>query len=258
MWIFTTGGFVSAVQHRDDHDLTMVRARDRLSLDAMLLSIEESFIESGKTEKEAKAITFNHPIYAVVGDYKWRVVVPKSMFAMFMVQETMKYLNYSNFKSKLTETRGNNYHNVAMKIWTAAHGLTDTVKTGNEDVDNPKYPAYDGYYHNPSKGYRNYDTAADFVGSTFFSHNDQGTNSASEDDALPTDEELIQIRDREDDIYPDDWEVLSNGEQLNMVTGQIRSAPEYGGIMAMPEDAYREMTDAEYADYTEHHLKTGK
>ena len=32
MWIFTSTGFVSAVVHRDDADLIVVRARDRESL----------------------------------------------------------------------------------------------------------------------------------------------------------------------------------------------------------------------------------
>ena len=32
MWVFTTGGFVSAVEHRDNPDLVMVRARDEQSL----------------------------------------------------------------------------------------------------------------------------------------------------------------------------------------------------------------------------------
>ena len=34
MWIFTETGFVSAVQHRENPDYLMVRARDRQSLPA--------------------------------------------------------------------------------------------------------------------------------------------------------------------------------------------------------------------------------
>lgn len=256
MWIFTTGGFVSAVEHRNDSNLAMVRARDRLSLDAMLLSITESFVEAGYTEEDAKAIVAEHEIYAVLGDYKWRVVVPKSMFAMFTIQESMKYMNYANFKNKLTQTRGDKYHDVAMRIWTAALSLTDTVKTGNDDIDNPKPYVYKGYHFDKSKGYRDYDTVEDFVGSTFL---EPPTYSATEDADLPTDQELIDIRDREEGLYNDDWEVLDDGTQFNIVTGQVRDAPQgYGGIMSMTEDQYREMTDAEYAEYTEHHFNPKK
>lgn len=255
MWIFTTGGFVSAVEHRDDKNLTMVRARDRLSLEAMLMSIKEAFVEAGYTEEAAKEVVEQHKIYAVVGDYKWRVVVPKSMFAMFTIQETMQYLNYANFKSKLTTTRGDKYHDVAMKVWSAAHGLTDTVLTGNDAVDNPKYETYGAYHFDASKGYRNYDTASDFVGSTFLH---PMFSSGAEEEDVPTDQELIEIRDREEGLYNDDWEVWEDGSQFNIVTGQIRTAPSSKGIMGMTEDAYREMTDAEYAEYTEHHFGTGK
>ena len=33
MWLFTETGFVSAVRHREDPDLLVVRARDRQSLE---------------------------------------------------------------------------------------------------------------------------------------------------------------------------------------------------------------------------------
>lgn len=145
MWVFTTGGFTSAVEHRDDKSLTMVRARDKKSLEEMLSGIEKGFVESGKTEEEAKDMVKDWKIYAVVGDYKWRVVVPKSAYAVFLMYEAMHYVNYSNFKSKLTATRGQKWHDVAMKVWSAMFGIEDHgVKTGVDAVDNPKPYSY---YH---------------------------------------------------------------------------------------------------------------
>lgn len=145
MWVFTTGGFTSAVEHRDDKNLTMVRARDKKSLEEMLSGIEKGFVEAGKTPEEAKEMVKDWNIYAVVGDYKWRVVVPKSAYATYLVYEAMNYVNYSNFKSKLTATRGQKWHDVAMKVWSAMFGIEDHgVKTGVDEVDNPKPYSY---YH---------------------------------------------------------------------------------------------------------------
>lgn len=150
MWIFSTGGFISAVSHRDDDTKTMIRARDRMSLEEFLSSVHKGFVEAGKTEDEATAMMepgkdgmWN--IYAVIGDYKWRVVVPKSALGVGLAYEATHYVNYSNFKSKLTATRGDKWHDVAMKVWSAMFGIEDRgVKTGNPDVDNPR--PYEGYH----------------------------------------------------------------------------------------------------------------
>lgn len=150
MWIFTTGGFVSAVEHRDDKSQAMVRARDKKSLEEMLSGIRKAFEEQGKTTEEIDEIMVDMSIYSVIGDYKWRAVVPKSAFALFLAYETMHYLNYANFKSKLTATRGQKWHDTAMKVWSAMFGVEDRhVKTGNPDVDNPKPYSY---YMNGSSG----------------------------------------------------------------------------------------------------------
>lgn len=148
MWVFTTGGFTSAVEHRDDKKSVMVRARDKKSLEEMLSGIEKGFVEAGKTEAEAAEMVKDWKIYAVLGDYKWRVVVPKSAYATYLVYEAMTYVNYSNFKSKLTATRGQKWHDVAMKVWSAMFGIEDHhVKTGVDEIDNPKpFSSYHDFY----------------------------------------------------------------------------------------------------------------
>jgi len=114
-----------------------------MSLEEFLSSVRKGFVEAGKTEQEAQELTepgldgmWN--IYAVTGDYKWRVVMPKSAFGLGLAYEATHYVNYSNFKSKLTATRGDKWHDVAMKVWSAMFGITDKLKTGNPDVDDPK------------------------------------------------------------------------------------------------------------------------
>jgi hypothetical protein len=150
MWVFTTGGFVSAVEHRDDPTMTMVRARDKKSLEEMLSGIKKALEEGGKSTDEVTDFMKDMEIYAVPGDYKWRVVVPKSAYALFLMYEAMHYVNYSNFKSKLTATRGDKWHDAAMSVWNAMFKITDVQKTGNPDVDNPKSYTY---YHGGGDDY---------------------------------------------------------------------------------------------------------
>ncbi len=162
MWVFTTGGFTSAVEHRDDETMTMVRGRDKKSLEEMLSSMKAALVEGGKTDEEIEVFMKDMNIYAVPGDYKWRVVVPKSAYALYLVYEAMHYVNYSNFKSKLTATRGDQWHDAAMNVWNAMFKITDTQKTGNDEVDNPKpYTYYHGSYDSPTGSGYNYPAKKD-------------------------------------------------------------------------------------------------
>ncbi len=156
MWIFTTGGFISAVSHRADDKLSMIRARDKMSLEEFLSSVRKGFVEAGKTEAEAAELTEPGKdnmweIYAVDGDYKWRVVMPKSALGLGLAYEATHYVNYTNFKSKLTQTRGDKWHDAAMKVWSAMFSITDKLKTGNPDVDNPK--PFSSYHNDAGVSY---------------------------------------------------------------------------------------------------------
>jgi hypothetical protein len=118
MWIFTTGGFVSAVQHRDNPDMVMVRARDKESLETMLEGIELA----GTANDEV----FEKPeIVSVPGDYRWRVTVSKATFAVFVQFEILNYLNYANYKDALTKVRGETWHRATMGVWTSMLQVDD-------------------------------------------------------------------------------------------------------------------------------------
>lgn len=121
MWIFTTGSFVSAVQHRDNPDLVMVRARDKESLETMLEGIELAGV--------ADAEKFERPeIISVPGDYRWRVTISKATFAIYLQFEVLNYLNYENYKDALTKVRGEKWHRAAMGVWTSMLAVDDGPK----------------------------------------------------------------------------------------------------------------------------------
>jgi hypothetical protein len=128
MWVFTSGGFVSAVQHRDNEDLVMVRARDRQSLETMLEGIELAGNANGEV--------FDRPeIVTVPGDYRWRVTVSKATFVLFLQFEVLNYLNYDNFKTALTAARGETWHSATMGVWVKMLAVDDgpTEETGPRD-----------------------------------------------------------------------------------------------------------------------------
>lgn len=119
MWIWTSGGFLSAVEHRDDSSKLMVRARDRESLEVMVDGAELAGKAAGVDEKL-------EIIQKLPSDYPWRVEISKATFALYLQYEVMNYLNYHNFKNALTETRGQKWHDAAMSVWTDMLAVTDS------------------------------------------------------------------------------------------------------------------------------------
>lgn len=119
MWLFTTGGFLSAVEHREDTNMLVVRARDKQSLQTMIDGIELAGSAAGK-DLSGLEIVQKTP-----SDYPWRVEVSKATFALFSVHEIMNHLNYHNFKNAITEVRGEKWHKAAMSVWVDMLAVAD-------------------------------------------------------------------------------------------------------------------------------------
>lgn len=123
MWVITQYGYVSAVAHRTVKGSLMVRARDHESLEDL----------AKKLQLDDGAIYTDFP-----SDYPYRIVVTKKQFNSYLTQ-SVNEIGYTNFKSRLTKTRGQLWHTVAMKIWNATHDLTPA------DVRKKNYAAYVPY-----------------------------------------------------------------------------------------------------------------
>jgi hypothetical protein len=103
MWLFTNTGFVSAVSNGKD---LMVRARDRQSL--------EPIAESAKVEI----------IPTPQNDYLYRVIVSHDFFAKWVAHMAMN-IAYKNFKSEVAATRGHEFANPLMQVWSVMHEVED-------------------------------------------------------------------------------------------------------------------------------------
>lgn len=106
MWVFTETGFVSAVESRDDARWLVVRSRDRLSLEPLA------------------AMEGDQIIVGVGGDYPYRLMCERSTFATWVSSQATD-IGYTNFKNRVHDSRGHEFADALMDVWSAMCSVTD-------------------------------------------------------------------------------------------------------------------------------------
>jgi hypothetical protein len=107
MWVVTTKGFFSAVEHRKDPNTVIVRARVRKDLEAARNLIEDA------------ADRRRHRIYVDnTADYPYRLDLPKDIWAS-VVAQLAHDIDYDNFKDAVKARQGKKRASVYMDVWTA-------------------------------------------------------------------------------------------------------------------------------------------
>jgi hypothetical protein len=106
MWIFTQTGFVSAVRHYSEPDIIVVRARDSESLETLVVASGEPIQMSP------------------VNDYPYRVHVTEKIFSSWLLANVTS-LDYTNFKDRVHDTRGDNFASALMGVWEIMHEVED-------------------------------------------------------------------------------------------------------------------------------------
>jgi len=109
MWIFTETGFVSAVVSNQDPTKMMVRARDKKSLMDLSTLSGEDILEIPNR------------------DYPYRVITDKKTLKTWMAG-MIDIAEYSNFKSRVSVTRGGEFVRALHDVWAVMHDVTDTAK----------------------------------------------------------------------------------------------------------------------------------
>lgn len=104
MWIFTETGFVSAVRKHDAPTKVTVRARDRRSL------LELSELSGTEIVETPHA------------DYRFRVLVDDMVFKTWFTT-AVDMLDYDNFKNRVWETRGDEFHDALGRVWSVMYAL---------------------------------------------------------------------------------------------------------------------------------------
>jgi len=100
MWIFTETGFVSAVKNTEHEGKYSVRARDEESLAGLIESTGAELIVTSHT------------------DYKYRVIISPEQFVSWMTEQASR-IDYPNFKSRVSQTRGYEYLDALHDVWLA-------------------------------------------------------------------------------------------------------------------------------------------
>lgn len=116
MWIFLNNAFISAVQHNDDPNLLVVRARVEGDLERVfepLYGKEALDVNGIKVERHEDR------------DYLFRVVVTKNQFASAMHWHASQ-IDYGNFKDSIED---HDYHNACSRVWSVMNGLQE-IKHG--------------------------------------------------------------------------------------------------------------------------------
>lgn len=106
MWVFTQTGFVSAVRKNDKPDVYTVRSRDLKSLEQLAAIAEVEIVASP------------------LGDYPYRVFVTPEVFNNWLSEQASQ-IDYSNFKSRVSQTRGLDYTDALHDVWVAMLKTTD-------------------------------------------------------------------------------------------------------------------------------------
>ena len=113
MWLFTSSGFISIVE-KDAYHLA-VRARDSLSLSSLAQSYG---VEIRSTP---------------AADYPYRIFITKDQFKNWLSNQPGQ-IEYKNFKSQVSITRGKNFANALLKVWAAMHAIEDLqARSSNEN-----------------------------------------------------------------------------------------------------------------------------
>ena len=149
MWTMTTRGFFSAVQHRDDADLLVVRTRDHG--DAATLQTWYATWSQAQVDADTDMAAYLPPAIITsypMSDYPWRVILPRQAWAEFLVEVTAD-LDYGNFKDAVKAAQGPARAGVYMEVWGAMLRLERLDPLGRRypepDWDDEPWGDYDAW-----------------------------------------------------------------------------------------------------------------
>jgi hypothetical protein len=104
MWLYTETGFISAVTHWENPSIVVVRSRDYQSLLPVADFADEVIQQTPNN------------------DYPIRVEVKREVFAEW-VAEQVTTMEYTNYKSRMYETRGPKFAHTLGDVWSTMHQI---------------------------------------------------------------------------------------------------------------------------------------
>jgi hypothetical protein len=114
MWLFTTDGFYSAVEDRDDPSMMVVRARVK----------QDAFTLQDRLQDQRCYVEVKH---TPDRDYAYRLFVPRLSWATYL-QNAVERIDYNNFKDAVHQQQDRDrdiaYGDVWATMWQFQHEQT--------------------------------------------------------------------------------------------------------------------------------------
>lgn len=150
MWVFSpAAGFLSAVEHRDNPDYLMVRARDKQSLEDMVAEIELA----GNATGDKSPVTQDDIYSEENSDYAYRIVISKATFALYLQFTVLNMLDYKNYKSHAANFRNADWMSSLHGVWSQMlkqdEAPKGTYSTYGEAYDPKRGVNYDQVFSHP-------------------------------------------------------------------------------------------------------------
>jgi len=122
MFLFTETGLLSVVEHFENPDVFVVRARDEESLRGLCEAAETAIMATPAS------------------DFPFRIHVGRDVFAEWLLEQVSE-LSYTNYESHIAQTRGHQFTEALHEVWAAMHAI-ETPRVTQEDRDRAKkwYP----------------------------------------------------------------------------------------------------------------------
>lgn len=102
MWLFTVEGFLSVVQHRDDQNKVVVRARNRAALEGISESLGVEIM------------------LTPTADYPCRVIMTREQMAN-LAAAYVNEIDYDNFKNAAHALGDASYDRALIQVWSAMY-----------------------------------------------------------------------------------------------------------------------------------------
>jgi hypothetical protein len=114
LWIFTTRGFFSIVEHKNDPNRVVIRARVRKDIDNIKMLFEELGLKASDI------------LESLDSDYRYRIFANRIDWVSVMTQ-IIADVGYTNFKNAVYETGSlaikGKRHEAYLDIWAIMHEL---------------------------------------------------------------------------------------------------------------------------------------
>jgi hypothetical protein len=116
MWVFTTDGFFSAVEHKEDPSIIVVRTRTAQDAESLRDRLAD--------------MRCHVPVQVTpTADYGWRLFVPRGSWSLYL-QNMVEAIDYTNFKNAVATQQGLERADIYHDVWHVMYEFQEDNRRG--------------------------------------------------------------------------------------------------------------------------------